>query len=298
MNIRYDRIIAWLVLLFVIVISCVFAINSDIKNTSNDLPVTPLEESNISTPETPIEESSEISIEQDDNSEEIIEEIESSEPNIEEDNSIIPPQEDSSSDVIVSNPPEELEDEIRGPQGMGDNIIIILPPVKPAITFTYYTHYIHPNAKKYPNPIKINLSYEQQVIAYNLCLKYEVPYELMLGLWEKESCLNINIGSKQNKYSGRWYYGIGMVDIKYCSLNLKQQYGVNLCTPYGGLEGSIIIVKEKLNTYQNDWHKALMAYNQGNHSAERAWKKGNLTSSYSEHVIFIANNLIPEQNNG
>lgn len=293
MNIRYDRIIAWSTLLFIILMCCIFAMNSNMENTSNDSP-TSIEESNISIPEKIIEESSETVIEIEESSDIIIEE---NSTDISQDDVS---QEDDYSDTPSNSETEESEeDAIRGPAGMNNNhIIIIIPPIKPADTFTYYTHYIHPNTKKYPNPVKINLSYEQQIIAYNLCLKYEVPYELMLGLWEKESCLNINIGSKQNKHSGRWYYGIGMIDIEYCELELQQKYGINLCTPLGGMEGSIVIMKEKLTTYQNDWHKALMAYNQGDNSAERDWEKGNYTSQYSEHIIFVVNNLILEKTNG
>lgn len=297
MNIRYDRIIAWSVLLLIISVCFIFAINSDVENTSNESSNTSIEESNISIPEITIEENSETIIDQEDNLDTSLDQETNSDTVIEDNNSIDNEQEDISEDTsneIVSTPPEE--EGIRGPQGIGTGTIITLPPIKPADTFIYYTHYIHPNSKKYHNPIKINLNYEQQIIAFNLCLKYDVPYELMLGLWEKESCLNINIGAKQNKRSGRWYYGIGMIDIEYCSLHLKEKYNVALETPLGGLEGSIIIMKEKLNNYQNDWHKALMAYNQGNNSAERDWAKEIYTSQYSEHIVFIANNLISETN--
>ena len=121
----------------------------------------------------------------------------------------------------------------------------------------------------------------------------------MMGLWEKETIFNIDIGRRWGGDNDpAWYCGIGMLSEEHCYYSLKLKYGVNIHTPLGGLEGSIIIMKEKLEAFDNDLHLALMAYNGGNGYAQRLIDKQIYSTEYSEHIMFVANNLIAENDNG
>lgn len=274
-NITLEKIIAIVTLL---IMTTVFTIVMCSIDFSIPEASTPIEESNISIPE--IDNSIIIEIVSESSEEEIIEEYHES---IEETSEI------------------SEEDPVRGPM----SVETIEPPETipinpiPEAQFVYYTHYYHPNSNNYPDPIPIKLSYNNQVIAYNLCQKYQVPFEVMMGLWEKETTFNINIGRKWGGDSDpAWYCGIGMLSEEHCYYPLKLKYNVNIHTPLGGLEGSIIVMKEKLEAFDNDLHLALMAYNGGNGYAQRLIDKQIYSTEYSEHIMFVANNLIAENDNG
>lgn len=274
-NITLEKIIAIVTLL---VMTTVFTIVMCSIDFSIPEASTPIEESNISIPE--IDNSIIIEIVSESSEEEIVEE---------------------SYESIEETSELSEEDPVRGPM----SVETIEPPETipinpiPEAQFVYYTHYYHPNSNNYPDPIPVKLSYNNQVIAYNLCQKYQVPFEVMLGLWEKETTFNINIGHKWGGESDpAWYCGIGMLSEEHCYYPLKLKYNVNIHTPLGGLEGSIIVMKEKLEAFDNDLHLALMAYNGGNGYAQRLIDKQIYSTEYSEHIMFVANNLIAENDNG
>lgn len=148
--------------------------------------------------------------------------------------------------------------------------------------FVYYSKYYDERDKSW---YSIPLSYEHQQFAYNCCVKYGVPYEVMMGLWGAEASWNINIGVTRDTY-----YGIGQIHIGYNKDYIKT-YGVDLCTPLGGLEGSVILIRDKIYSYGGDINKALMAYNCGDYGASRLWSQGVYNTHYTRKILSIANNL-------
>jgi hypothetical protein len=153
---------------------------------------------------------------------------------------------------------------------------------EPCPDFIYYSKYYDVT---YKSDCSIALSREHQSFAYSKCKEYGVPFEVMLGLWGAEASWNINIGVTRDTY-----YGIGQVHIGYNKDYLKT-YGVDLCTPLGGLEGSIIIMRDKLQAHGGDINKALMAYNFGDWGAQKQWDKGVYSTYYTKKILSIANNL-------
>lgn len=157
---------------------------------------------------------------------------------------------------------------------------------EPHPDFVYYPKYYDVT---YKSDCGIALSREHQSFAYSKCKEYGVPFEVMMGLWGAEASWNVYIGETVSA-AGDHYYGIGQINVYYSEEYLKQ-CGVELCTPLGGLEGSIIIIRDKLERYGGDINKALMAYNFGDWGAQKQWNKGVYSTYYTKKILSIANNL-------
>lgn len=149
--------------------------------------------------------------------------------------------------------------------------------------FIYYEYYYDPRTQKYE---QIALSKEWQEYTYQMCVKYEVPYEIVLALMGTETGWDVNIGVSDNKL----YYGIGMVHIEYNEEYLKK-YDINLCTPRGGIEAVCFIISQKLNIF-NDIDKAMIAYNHGNGGAQKLFSQGIYSTAYTRRVHEIANGML------
>ena len=198
---------------------------------------------------------------------------------------------EASQEVFEESVELEDKDDAKHPMGVESK-----PPVpeyedttinfKPHPDFVYYDSYYD---VRYDTTYKIALSEEHQSFAYTKCKEYGVPFEVMMGLWGAEASWNIYIGETVSSV-GDHYYGIGQIRIDYSEDYLKQ-FGVDLCTPLGGLEGSIIIIRDKLSRHGGDVNKALMAYNFGDYGAEKQWDKGVHSTSYTKLILSIANNL-------
>lgn len=195
------------------------------------------------------------------------------------------------SDVEESVPEESTEvsedtsdDEVRFPMGGVDTPESIKPPtVEPNDGFIYYEYYYDPRSQKYE---RIKLSREWQEYTYEMCLKYNVPYEIVLGLMGAETGWDVGIGVSDNGI----YYGIGMINIEYNKEYLRK-YGIELCSPAGGVEAVCFIMSQKLNTF-GDIDKALIAYNRGDGGARKLFRKGIYSTRYDRRIHEITNGML------
>lgn len=176
------------------------------------------------------------------------------------------------------------DDEARFPMGGMDTSEDIKPPkVETHEGFIYYEYYYDPRSKQYE---RIKLSREWQEYTYEMCLKYNVPYEIILGLMGAETGWDVNIGVSDNGI----YYGIGMVHMEYNKSNCRE-YGFELCSPAGGVEAVCLIMSQKLNTFE-DIDKALIAYNRGNGGARKLFRKGIYSTAYDRRIHEITNGML------
>ena len=151
-----------------------------------------------------------------------------------------------------------------------------------------YTHYLHPTVGRY---YKVALSPELQAYTYEMCVKYRVPYSIVIALMGVESSWNADIGVLKNK-SGS-YVGLGMLSVKYNAQIFKSR-GINIYTPKGNIEAICWVLRDKLAEFDGNIHYALMAYNMGSGGAKTSIYYGRETSSYSRVIVKMAANLLTD----
>ena len=131
-----------------------------------------------------------------------------------------------------------------------------------------------------PTYYDIPLSKDLQLYAYNKCVDYGIPehYELVLAMMWQESNYTTDLISSTDDY--------GIMQINSCN----HSWLVDLLGPTDFLDASDninagVYVISKLLIKYCDVHKALMAYNMGEHGASLNWQAGNYTSKYSRGVV-------------
>ena len=131
-----------------------------------------------------------------------------------------------------------------------------------------------------PTYYDIPLSKDLQLYTYNKCVEYGIPdhYELVLAMMWQESNYTADLVSSTNDY--------GIMQINSCN----HSWLVDLLGPTNFLDASDninagVYVISKLLIKYGDEHKALMAYNMGEHGASLNWQAGNYTSNYSRGVV-------------
>ena len=131
-----------------------------------------------------------------------------------------------------------------------------------------------------PTYYDIPLSKDLQLYTYNRCVEYGIPdhYELVLAMMWQESNYTVDLVSSTNDY--------GIMQINSCN----HSWLVDLLGPTDFLDASDninagVYVISKLLIKYGDEHKALMAYNMGEHGASLNWQAGNYTSKYSRGVV-------------
>ena len=131
-----------------------------------------------------------------------------------------------------------------------------------------------------PTYYDIPLSKDLQLYTYNKCVDYGIPdhYELVLAMMWQESNYIADLVSSTNDY--------GIMQINSCN----HSWLVDLLGPTDFLDASDninagVYVISKLLIKYGDEHKALMAYNMGEHGASLNWQAGNYTSKYSRGVV-------------
>ena len=131
-----------------------------------------------------------------------------------------------------------------------------------------------------PTYYDIPLSKDLQLYTYNKCVDYGIPehYELVLAMMWQESNYTEDLISSTNDY--------GIMQINSCN----HSWLVDLLGPTDFLDASDninagVYVISKLLIKYGDEHKALMAYNMGEHGASLNWQAGNYTSNYSRDVV-------------
>lgn len=131
-----------------------------------------------------------------------------------------------------------------------------------------------------PTYYDIPLSKDLQLYTYNKCVEYGIPehYELVLAIMWQESNYTADLISSTDDY--------GIMQINSCN----HSWLVGLLGPTNFLDASDninagVYVISKLLIKYGDEHKALMAYNMGEHGASLNWQAGNYTSNYSRGVV-------------
>lgn len=145
------------------------------------------------------------------------------------------------------------------------------PPAAPADGFVQYD---------------VPLSYEWQVYTYNLCQKYNVSYEVMLGLMYAESTFRFNCSSG---------VAFGICQIHYCHEEYAKSIGIkNYKEPEGNILLGVKFLSGHLKAQNGDYHKALICYNYGSGGAKKyCFNKGIYQTAYSKKVMAYAHNLKP-----
>ena len=75
-----------------------------------------------------------------------------------------------------------------------------------------------------------------------------------------------------------------MISIEYTYDYLKKK-GINLYTTHGAIEAVCVVFRDKLNDFDNNITKALIAYNCGAYGAQKLFNQGKLSTFYSERVF-------------
>lgn len=126
----------------------------------------------------------------------------------------------------------------------------------------------------------IPLSKELQLYTYTRCVDYGIAdhYELVLAMMWQESNFTPDTISKTNDY--------GIMQINACNHEwLRDALGTtNFLDASQNIDAGTYIISKMLLKYEDE-HKALMAYNMGEHGASLNWEAGIYTSNYSRGVV-------------
>lgn len=208
------------------------------------------------------------------------------------------PQEDENSED-----PEDTEDPEEPEKDEEPEVTVPAASVQPLIDepvddwdrireevgdFVIFTYYYHVGAGRY---YSVGLSPELQRHTWRMCVKYNVPYKIVMGLMGVESGWTADIGVYYDGTGG--YVGLGMLSEYYCVGPFAAR-GIDIYTPEGNIEGICSTLSEKFIEFGGNVHHALMAYNAGSGGAYSMIAKGMDTSSYSEWVCGIADHLVTD----
>lgn len=125
----------------------------------------------------------------------------------------------------------------------------------------------------------VPLTYELQNYLFDICKSEDVPMTLVLALIDHESGFDQEIISSTNDY--------GLMQINTVNHEwLAETYGItDFLEPHQNLYCGVKIIGNHLKKHNNDYTKALMAYNMGEYGAKKAWNNGITSSKYTVHVL-------------
>ncbi len=133
------------------------------------------------------------------------------------------------------------------------------------------------------------LSAELQEYTYQMSLKYDVPYRVIMGLMGAESGWQADIGEKTN--GNATYVGLGMLrDIYYADRYAAK--GIDIYTPKGNIEAICDSIRSKMDAFDNNITYALMAYNLGNGGAKSKIASGVHETRYTRVIMAYAESLV------
>lgn len=125
----------------------------------------------------------------------------------------------------------------------------------------------------------VPLSHSLQRYIYEVCSDNGVPVTLVMSMIDTESSFNPETVSKSDDY--------GLMQIN--SINheqLAEEYRcADMLDPYQNIFCGVKIIKSYLDKYDNDFTKALMAYNMGDYGARKAWSNGVTSTDYTVKVL-------------
>lgn len=152
-----------------------------------------------------------------------------------------------------------------------------IDPIKDG--FEVFSTYLY-NGREYPMPLSKELQYH----TYQMCEKYDLPYRIIMGMMGTETGWNANAGNE------RGYIGIGCISEKYYAKSMKN-IGVDIYTVKGNIEAICIIMRDKMDEFNNNIIYAMMAYNGGSTYARNLIKKGYSSTTYTKRTIGFAESL-------
>ena len=126
--------------------------------------------------------------------------------------------------------------------------------------------------------LDIPLSQELIEHIWDMSLKYDIEYELIVSVIAVESNFNVDAKSKTSDY--------GLMQINKVNHGwLKEQFGfTDFVDPYQNIEAGCIILNDCIYNMP-DYHQALMAYNMGQSRAKNLTRQGTYSSKYSRKVM-------------
>lgn len=109
-----------------------------------------------------------------------------------------------------------------------------------------------------------------------------IPPEILQAMAKIESEFNPNAISLSNDH--------GLMQINACNFSTLRKMGIsNFYDPYQSVDAAIIIInliRDNCSSSKgNSWHYILMSYNMGQANANKRWKQGQYSSSYSREVL-------------
>ena len=140
--------------------------------------------------------------------------------------------------------------------------------------FTTYTY----NDRTYTLP----LSEEVQIFTYKMCIKYNVPYRIIIAIMGAETHWNEDPDHVE-VHKGTRYIGIGCLTEKYHADRFAQ-LGINIYKLHGNIEALCIIFRGHMDRYDDNATLATMAYNGGPGYANNCIKQGIYNTSYTDKV--------------
>lgn len=129
-------------------------------------------------------------------------------------------------------------------------------------------------------PLDCGMPEEQQEFVFYLCSAYNIDFTLVMALIQYESNFDPSAISITDDYG---YMQINQMNHK----ELTEILGVtDYLDPYQNIRAGCFTLRKLFEKYQNA-DMVLMAYNMGEQGAERLWKQGIFSTSYTEYVFEI-----------
>ncbi len=183
----------------------------------------------------------------------------------------------------VQSSPEPVSEVPRLTSELEEGETLVKPSLQPpeepeAIPLVPYYEYITVAGKTH---YVGRLTEEEQKYTYELCLSYDIDFEIMLGLMGVEATWNLDVEDT------RGYAGVGQIAVRYYYYPMKAR-GIDIYDRLENIEGICILLSNLLDIY-DDYHKALIAYNCGRGKAEQEYfSKGIYKTGYSRAVFRLA----------
>ena len=127
--------------------------------------------------------------------------------------------------------------------------------------------------------LDVPLDVDVQEYIYYLSNSYNIDYSLIMAVIDTESGFNADIVSSTNDF--------GLMQINKCNHKwLQETLGItNFLDAKQNASAGIYVLRRLFEVNGNDTVKVLMAYNMGQTGAERCWKQGIHSTSYTEKII-------------
>ena len=125
----------------------------------------------------------------------------------------------------------------------------------------------------------VPLSHSLQRYIYEVCADENVPVSLVIAMIDHESQFNPEEVSKTDDY------GLMQINkINHDQLAEKYQCA-DMLNLYQNIFCGVKVLGSYLKKYDNDYAKALMAYNMGEYGAKKAWDSGINSTDYTRSVL-------------